>query len=65
MAKQKWNPAYDYGQFALCAAGAGLVSSVVTGSVLPVLLVGVGLFLLFGFFSGIISGASGQKRRFA
>jgi branched-subunit amino acid transport protein len=63
MAQQQSNMV-SYAQFAALTSIGGLISSIVTGSLLPTVVVGIGLFLLFAFFSGISSGAfSSQKPR--
>jgi hypothetical protein len=63
MATRKTSPAADYSQFALVAAGAALLSSVVTGSLFPLVIVGIALSLLYGFVSGILSGGVAKARR--
>jgi hypothetical protein len=65
MARRRYEAAVDYSQYALCAAGAGLLTSVVTGSIFPLVVIGIGLYLVFGFFNGIMSGGRKPRRRMA
>ena len=50
---QKVTTAEQYSQVFCAAAGAAYVSSLVMGSWLPVFVVGIGLVLLYYFFTGL------------
>jgi hypothetical protein len=64
MAKQhNGNHMMSYAQYSMLAATGGLIASGITGSVFPLAVVVVGLFLLLSFFTGMSGDAAATKAR--
>jgi len=58
-----WNSTTKYGKVALVAAAGTVLTVIVTKTIVPLFVVGFGLYILYAFYSGLGSSGSGAAKQ--